>query len=82
MSEKIEPINYVNPGIPSHIIPLQPSGTNSTMFTYCCTTAICNDERLCPRCNREVIGFDAKSDHERGRIRWRDATSHWKRRTP
>ncbi len=68
---------YVN-GTPG-IFPIYPGGTNSTMFTYCCQTAICDDEKKCPSCNREVIGFDADSDHERGLIREADATKHWKR---
>lgn len=62
------------------IVPLMPQGTNSTMFTRCCGSAICNDERCCPSCKREVVGADAASDHERGRVRWKDATSCWKRR--
>ena len=61
------------------VIPLAPSGTNSTMFTKCCGTAICDDESVCPVCGRKVVGWDAESRHERGRIRWRYATSHWKR---
>lgn len=70
---------YINPGVLIEIVPLYPSGTNSTMFTQCCKAAICNDEKCCPRCKREVIGHDAESDNERGRIRWRNATSSWSR---
>jgi len=70
----------INPGYIPGIMPLMPQGTNSTMFTECCETAICDDQRCCPHCNREIIGADAESDHERGRIRWRDATQHWSRR--
>jgi hypothetical protein len=57
---------------------LQPQGTNSTMFTECCDTAICDDERCCPNCKKEIIGHDAHSNHERGIIRWKYAISHWK----
>jgi hypothetical protein len=71
---------YLNPGIVAGVIPLTPNGTNSTMFTMCCETAICDDERLCPQCKRNVIGYDSESDHERGEIRWRFATAHWKKR--
>ena len=53
--------------------PLYPSGTNSTFFTQCCSVAICNDEPYCPRCRRKVIGYDAKTNHERGLIRWKHA---------
>lgn len=70
---------YLNPGITAGIMSLGPNGTNSTMFTECCETAICNDQRNCPACDREVIGHDAETDHERGRIRWQDATGHWTR---
>lgn len=70
---------YINPGIQAGVMPLQPSGTNSTMFTECCEVAICSDQPFCPICKREVIGCGAESDHERGEIRWRYATSHWKR---
>jgi len=55
------------------LLPLYPSGTNSTHFTECCHTAICDDQRYCPRCGHKVIGWDAKSDHERGVVRWKYA---------
>ena len=71
---------YYNEGYPSDIVPLAPQGANSTMFTDCCHVAICDDEPSCPRCKRKVVGFDAESPHERGRIRWNNATRHWKRR--
>jgi len=71
---------YINPGVIVGIVPLMPQGTNSTMFTQCCQVAICDDEGCCPRCGREVIGFD-KSPDERRRIRWDNATAHWKRRS-
>ena len=58
---------------------LSPNGTNSTMFTSCCNTAIFNDQSCCPKCGEEVIGADAESAHARGMIRWRYATSHWDR---
>ena len=67
--------NYGRQGIVS----LSPNGTNSTMFTSCCETAICDDERCCPKCGEEVIGADAETNHERAKIRWKYATSHWKR---
>lgn len=70
---------HINEGYPAEIIPLQPSGTNSTMFTECCEVAICDDQRQCPACKRNVIGYDAETNHERGMIRWRAATAHWKR---
>ena len=69
-----------NKGYPSDIVPLTPWGTNSTMFTQCCGTAICDDQLYCPNCGQEVIGADAESDGERHKIRWRNATRHWKRK--
>lgn len=30
------------------------SHTNSTKFTECCETAICDDQSACPGCGREV----------------------------
>jgi len=70
---------HFNSGIIVGIRPIQPQGTNSTMFTMCCGTAICDNERRCPSCKRFIIGFDAGSDSERGRIRWQNATKHWTR---
>jgi len=70
---------YINPSYTAGIKPLMPQGTNSTMFTECCGVAICDEQARCPRCKREIVGFDAKTDHERGRIRWRNATKNWKR---
>ena len=52
---------------------LYPSGTNSTFFTLCCHVAICDDEANCPRCGKQVIGWDAKSAGERNRVRWNHA---------
>jgi len=60
------------------IKPLYPQGTNSTMFTECCSVAICDDEANCPKCGERVIGWDAKTRHDRAMIRWRDATRRWK----
>ncbi len=71
---------YINSGFTVGIVPLRPQGTNSTMFTQCCETAITASELYCPSCKREVIGYDATNDSERSRIRWKDATSHWIRR--
>jgi hypothetical protein len=58
---------------------LYPQGTNSTMFTECCSVAITRSEKKCPYCNSLIIGYDAQTDHERDIIRWRSATSNWKR---
>lgn len=55
-------------------------GTNSTIFTLCCGSAICNDEKCCPSCKEEVIGADARSNHDRGRIRWQYATRLWSKK--
>jgi len=30
------------------------SHTNSTKFTDCCDTAICDDEYKCPRCGKDI----------------------------
>ncbi len=70
---------YLNPGVTAGIIKLAPNGTNSTMFTECCETAICEDQPNCPKCGRHVVGWDA-SRHERSRIRWHNATAHWNRK--
>ena len=69
---------YVNKGREINIFPLMPQGTNSTMFTECCYTAICDDQQNCPMCGRAVIGSDAPNNDERGRIRWRNATRNWR----
>ena len=50
------------------------------MFTGCCSVAICDWETRCPKCKREVVGAKAETEHERGKIRWRNATQHWKRK--
>ena len=70
---------YLNPDITAEIMSIPPRGTNSTMFTNCCETAICDDERHCPRCGRNVIGHDADTNYQRGRIRWANATRMWSR---
>jgi len=64
---------HVNEGYIIGILPLYPSGTNSTMFTECCEVAICDDQPCCPVCRRKVVGHDAESSYQRGRIRWRYA---------
>lgn len=64
----------------SRISKLLPRGTNSTFFTDCCRTAICDNERRCPRCDNLVIGHDADTDYQRRLIRWRDATDLWSKR--
>ena len=70
---------HVNVGYKPGIIPLSPQGTNSTFFTECCSTAICDDEPCCPMCGREIIGANAETNHDRHLIRWKNATRHWKR---
>jgi len=69
---------HYNEGYPSDIIALLPQGTNSTFFTACCEVAICDHERFCPRCNRPVVGANARDDGERHTIRWKNATRYWK----
>lgn len=68
-----------NEGYPSDIVALVPHGTNSTFFTNCCDTAICDDEARCPRCSRILIGHDLSPGHERRMARWRNATRFWQR---
>lgn len=80
MPEPRKPRHYINEDMDSGIIPLYPQGTNSTMFTECCEVAIRDEEGFCPYCKRKVVGWDANSSRERGRIRWANATKHWKRR--
>ena len=62
---------YINPDIEAGIMPLYPSGTNSTMFTECCGVAICDDEKCCPSCGRKVVGSDIENVHDRHLYRWR-----------
>ena len=71
---------YINPDYKVGIKPLLPQGTNSTMFTECCGCAICDDEKDCPSCGREVVGDDAETTHKRHMIRWEAATASWRRR--
>jgi len=71
-------INFNQLKTMNYIELLQPCVTNSTHFTICCGSAICDDEANCPSCNEPVIGADADSAHERGRERWDYATRHWK----
>lgn len=61
------------------IVKLSPGGTNSTMFTACCSVAIGDYQPNCPKCGRPVIGYDANTSHERRLIRWKAATGHWVR---
>jgi len=70
---------HINEGYIAGIVPVQPQGTNSTMFTECCEVAIVSTEALCPRCRRKVIGYDEPSPHRRDMIRWKATTRHWKR---
>lgn len=72
-------MTYDNSGCPSNIQAIWPQGTNSTMFTDCCGSAICDDEKTCPKCGRNVVGWDAESKEDRKLIRWRNATRFWKR---
>jgi hypothetical protein len=69
---------YINPGIIAGVMSLHPQGTNSTLFTECCEVAICNDEAKCPKCKREIIGYNAYTLSERAKIRWKYATKHWR----
>lgn len=55
------------------IMPLHPQGTNSTFFTMCCQTAICDDQKCCPSCGREVVGCDIEDHHQRHLYRWKYA---------
>ncbi len=70
---------HVNEGYDIGIVSLLPQGTNSTMFTQCCSTAICDSEQCCPACGRKIVGWDAGSEYKRGRIRWSNATRLWNR---
>ena len=70
--------NYCAAGYIVDIVPLLKQGTNSTMFTECCHTAICRDQVSCPYCHRLVIGYDAETEGERDVIRWNNATRNWK----
>lgn len=49
------------------------SPTNSTAFTECCRTAICDRQARCPACGKLIIGHDAATEGETGRIRFRYA---------
>lgn len=62
-----------------NVFPLQPNGTNSTMFTTCCHVAICDSEDECPMCHNKIYGWNAESAHACGRMRWASATAHWDR---
>ena len=55
------------------------SPTNSQMFTTCCNTAICEDEKNCPACGKPVLGHDESSNHQRGVRRWRYAYGRQKK---
>jgi hypothetical protein len=70
-------MSYYNDGYASDIIPIVPQGTNSTMFTMCCSVAICDDQPNCPHCGRPVIGHNADNNNERRNIRWKNATKYW-----
>lgn len=70
-----------NLGCPSDILPILPQRTSSTMFTACCSVAICDDQKYCPACKREVVGVNASTPEEVGEIRWKNATRFWDRKT-
>lgn len=53
---------YINPGYQAGILPLYPFGTNSTFFTKCCEVAICDDQKYCSLCGREVIGSEIENE--------------------
>ena len=55
---------HINEGYLIGILPVFPSGTNSTMFTECCSVAICNHQSCCPQCGRKVIGCDTESNYD------------------
>lgn len=80
--KELRPGENAKNNIPSWRKPgvLLSSATNSTKFTECCEVAICDDQARCPHCRQEVIGADARTDHERERIRWSNATAHWEPR--
>jgi hypothetical protein len=43
--------------------------TNSTAFTTCCNSAVCNYERKCPVCKKHVYPFaDEMNDEEKDRL--------------
>jgi len=67
---------YINKDVTAGVHKLSPNGTNSTHFTECCDVAICSDESKCPKCKRNIIGYDM-NENERAKIRWKSATSHW-----
>ena len=50
--------------------------TNSTMFTTCCEVAICDDQKRCPSCKREVLPTGRRERWEAayGPIRRRERT--------
>jgi hypothetical protein len=70
---------HYNEGYLVNILPLYPHGTNGTLFTDCCHFAITDSELCCPGCDRKVVGADVETNHERGKIRWANATRFWKR---
>jgi hypothetical protein len=46
------------------------SATNSTLFTTCCSTAICDDQSRCPACKAEVVPRSPRG-------RWEMAMQAW-----
>ncbi len=57
----------------SEILPLYPTGTNSTFFTECCNCAITDSERCCPSCGNEVVGYSEEGVQQTNRNRWKIA---------
>jgi len=64
----------------SGIVSLYPQGIDSSMRTDCCNEVISNNQLCCPKCRRKVIGYSCDSDHERGSVRWGNATAGWNRK--
>lgn len=54
------------------------SPTNSTFFTTCCSVAICDDQRKCPKCKEDVYPIGNYNDNEIRRLRFASATKQWK----
>lgn len=52
------------------------NSTNSTMFTTCCNVAICDDQKLCPKCGDEVV---PRTRAERWRTAYGAATGKYGR---
>lgn len=53
---------------------------NSTFFTTCCETAICDDQAYCPKCKNEVYPGKDYNSYQRGRMRWEQAYGPYRAR--